>query len=118
MTPPPISSVYSQVPYSYSTETSLHGWANITWLWWWIPAAVALVPLVFFLRYFSNRPDGIRDIESGLVQNEVNQPALEVAAAPTKPGLTGQALEEAFPTFTHGKIVDRCECGAFVHPVL
>ncbi|KAF2285844.1 hypothetical protein GH714_008387 [Hevea brasiliensis] len=50
------------------------------------------------------------DIELAIIWNEDDHSEPAAAAAPTKPQLTAEALEEAFPTFAHGKIVKSDEC--------
>lgn len=109
---PPLLSLDSLLAYTYYTAQSINSSANITW--WWIPASIILVLLLFliFLWYFifRNHVNIILDIESGVAPNEDDQPATVVAAAPTKPRLTGQAVEEAFPTFAYGENENCYEC--------
>ncbi|XP_021630707.1 E3 ubiquitin-protein ligase Os03g0188200 [Manihot esculenta] len=73
------------------------------------PSAPPLLSLDSLLAY-TNHVNIILDIESGVAPNEDDQPATVVAAAPTKPRLTGQAVEEAFPTFAYGENENCYEC--------
>ncbi|KAJ9182750.1 hypothetical protein P3X46_006708 [Hevea brasiliensis] len=118
--PLPSFSLQNEGTYTYSTEPSTHSSSNII-TWWWIPMLVAVTVLFFliFLQcyiWFKNLRGRVRviDIELAITWNEddhsVPAATAAAAAAPTKPWLTAEALEEAFPTFAHGKIVKSDEC--------
>ncbi|XP_021654703.2 RING-H2 finger protein ATL11-like [Hevea brasiliensis] len=62
------------------------------------------------VELFSNPRRRVVDIELAIIWNEDDHSEPAAAAAPTKPQLTAEALEEAFPSFAHGKIVKSDEC--------
>ncbi|KAJ9182749.1 hypothetical protein P3X46_006707 [Hevea brasiliensis] len=108
-------SLHNEATYTYPTEPSTHGSAIIITWWWWIPMLVAatfLFLLIFLHCYiwFRNPRRRVVDIELAIIWNEDDHSEPAAAAAPTKPQLTAEALEEAFPSFAHGKIVKSDEC--------
>lgn len=107
-------SLHSQIAYAWaSAQPSLDGYTVVIKWWWWIPPLMALTYLFFiiFLNcyiWFMKLRGRVLDIETGILLDDDDH---QQAAAPTL-RMTEEELEEAFPSFAHGKIMemDEDEC--------